>query len=145
MTPIELLLVAVISLLVHEWAHGLTAGLLGDSVTRWTGRTFPNPFVHLHWFGSFLLPALFAAIGVPPVGWGVPLRFAEWFRGPRRLFAIAAGPASNLVLAGACFVLEFQVGAAVNLALAFFNLLPVGNLDGRRLLVEFVRWQRSAS
>jgi len=47
---------------------------------------------------------------------------------------IAAGPAANLVLAGIYGLVGYYPGASVNLGLAFFNLLPVGTLDGGRLL-----------
>ena len=53
----------------------------------------------------------------------------------QELFAAAAGPLVNLVLAYFCCpVPAFQRFAGVNLALAAFNLLPVGELDGGRML-----------
>ena len=53
----------------------------------------------------------------------------------REGLAALAGPAVNAALALLCTALDWGAGfAGVNLALALFNLAPVGRLDGGRLL-----------
>lgn len=130
-----LVLIAIGSLLVHEWAHGFTAAALGDPIPRLLCRHWPDPFAHLHPFGSILLPIALAAFGLPPIGWGRPLPFSAVRLGRRRsLLVLAAGPAANLVLAAVGAVVGWREVVLVNLALAAFNLMPIGSLDGGRLL-----------
>lgn len=130
-----LTLIAIGSLLVHEWAHGLTAVALGDRLPRLLGRHWPDPLAHLHPFGSILLPIALAAFGLPPIGWGRPLPFSAVRLGRRRsLLVLAAGPAANLVLAAVGAVVGWREVVLVNLALCGVNLVPLGTLDGRRIL-----------
>src|SRR5690606_38463056 len=89
---VTLTLIAIGSLLVHEWAHGLTAAALGDPIPRLLCRHWPDPFAHLHPVGSILLPIAMAAFGLPPIGWGRPLPFSAALLGRRRsLLVLAAG------------------------------------------------------
>lgn len=129
------LLIALGSLVVHEWAHGWTAAALGDPLPRLLGRHRPNPFAHLSPVGSLLLPITLAAVGLPPVGWGRPLPFSSARLGRRRsLVVLAAGPAANLFLALVGLLAGWRDLAVVNAVLCGFNLLPLGTLDGRRIL-----------
>lgn len=130
-----LVLIAIGSLLVHEWAHGWTAVRLGDPLPRLLGRHWPDPFAHLAPVGSILLPVTMAVAGLPPVGWGRVMPFSSVRLGCRRsLVVLVAGPAANLLLAGIGAVVGWHGLVHANLALALFNLLPVGTLDGRRIL-----------
>lgn len=130
-----IVLIAIGSLLVHEWAHGWTAVRLGDPLPRLLGRHWPDPFAHLAPVGSFLLPITLAAVGLPPVGWGRPLPFSSARLGRRRsLVVLAAGPAANFFLALVGLLAGWRDLAVVNAVLCGFNLLPLGTLDGRRIL-----------
>ena len=130
-----LVLVAIGSLLMHEWAHGAVAAALGDPIPRLLGRHWPDPFAHLAPVGSLALPIALAVAGLPPVGWGRPLPFSTVRLGRRRsLLVLAAGPAANLVLAVVGAVAGWRDPVVVNLALAGFNMVPLGTLDGRRIV-----------
>ncbi len=50
----------------------------------------------------------------------------------------AAGPAVNLLVMIICRFFKLDEAAVINLGLAAFNLLPVGMLDGGRILSVFV-------
>lgn len=134
---IELIAVVLCSMVIHEWAHASAADLEGDPTPRLLGRLTLNPFAHLDPIGSVVVPiVMFLTLGAA-IGWcrPVPLTPARMRHGRRSLArVIAAGPAMNLALAGVCAIVGYHEGASVNLALAFFNLLPVGTLDGGRLL-----------
>jgi Zn-dependent protease len=144
----------IMSVVIHEVAHGAVAGLLGDPTARLAGRLTLNPLKHLDPIGSVVVPAIMALLpGGLIFGWAKPvpynpfnLRAGQW--GPA--LVAAAGPASNLLLAiffG--LVLRFGLPAGlispaaselvilivfVNLVLMLFNLIPVPPLDGSKIL-----------
>ncbi len=166
-STVILVAVLVVSVVVHEVAHGLVADRLGDSTARMAGRLTLNPLKHNYPFGTLALPFLGALAGVP-FGYAkpVPVRPSR-LRSPRRDLVLVAfaGPLSNLVLgiAGAVvarglvpdapwsfddlsIAAQFAYGTAlVNLLLAVFNALPVPPLDGSRLVEYFLpaRWLRT--
>ena len=66
---------------------------------------------------------------------GAELRLSGALGYRTELAAAMAGPAVNLVLAGwLSHIPGGVVGAGVNLVLGLFNLLPIGRLDGGRIL-----------
>lgn len=84
----------LLSLSVHEAAHGFAAYKLGDDTAKNLGRLTLNPMKHINLFG-FLSMLFFS------VGWANPVPInARNFKNPRKDMAIsaAAGPASNLCL-----------------------------------------------
>jgi len=92
------------ALACHEAAHGFVAYRFGDSTAKDAGRLTLNPFPHMDFFGTLVLPlATWFAPGALPIGgWGkpVPVDYGN-LQNPRRdgLWIALAGPASNFVLA----------------------------------------------
>lgn len=151
------------SLSFHEAAHGYVANLKGDSTAKLAGRVTLNPLPHMDFIGTLLLPIFGMLFGGFLFGWGIPVpvnyrnlknlkKDAMWIA--------AAGPISNLVLAfgfsllirgyfivapalalstGKIYAIE-MIGKALqdvfvlNLALCFFNLIPIEPLDGGKIL-----------
>ncbi len=150
--------VCVLSVVVHECAHGVAALWNGDPTARERGRLTLNPLPHLDPVGSVLLPALLMATHAPVLfGWAkpVPVDHAR-LRHPRRdaVRVALAGPASNLLLAllfaamarllpesgaGLPLRLAAEGGVVWNLALALFNLIPIPPLDGSWVLMHFLK------
>jgi len=146
--------VLVISVIVHEVAHGYIAYRLGDPTARDAKRLTLNPLAHIDLMGSVLLPLFLIIIRSPVLlGWAKPVPFnPRYFRDVRKgvMLVGLAGPASNLVLAGATGIvfrllpLEGIVGyflvqmCAVNVILALFNLIPIPPLDGSRVVIGFL-------
>lgn len=144
----------------HESAHGWVAWKCGDPTARDLGRISLNPLRHIDPVGSVLVPAVLAFSGAPVFGWAKPVPVAlDRTRDPRsaNLLISAAGPISNLILAGlfaiaitmvrqedGSFGVDSMIGAAllwfglfsvlINVVLAVFNLLPIPPLDGSSLL-----------
>lgn len=144
------LLGLLIGLTVHEYSHGWAADRLGDPTARLSGRLTLNPFAHLDPFGTLMI--IFA-----PFGWAKPVPVNPYnLRSPKRdmVTVSLAGPLANLgtaILFGIAFriavAVSIRMGAPlgltlsvlyvitlVNVALAFFNLLPIPPLDGSHIL-----------
>lgn len=89
-------------------------------------------------------------VEVTPAGFGIEL--PDTLLTPKELLMLAlAGPAVNLGLAGLLW-LAMQVKAnylgycfaAVNLGLGIFNLMPLGQLDGRRIAQQLAAMKNCA-
>lgn len=143
------IIILILSIIVHEIAHGLAADKLGDPTARYAGRLTLNPIPHIDPVGSIVLPLITYFSGGFIFGWAKPvpynpynLRHGTW---GEALVALA-GPASNLVIAFVFGLLirlaplsqSFTTIAAlivlVNLSLAIFNLVPIPPLDGSKIL-----------
>jgi Zn-dependent protease len=156
----------VLSVVVHECAHGLVALWNGDTTARDRGRLTLNPLPHVDPVGSLLVPVALILFHAPVLlGWAkpVPIQWAN-LRNPRNdpVKVALAGPASNLLLALAFALLVRVVpeggeaggsawasflgplalmgyaGVVMNCALALFNLIPIPPLDGSWVVMRFL-------
>ncbi|HEY3672967.1 MAG TPA: site-2 protease family protein [Acidimicrobiia bacterium] len=151
----------VVAVILHEISHGVVALWFGDRTAKEAGRITLNPIPHIDPFGSIVLPAMGAIVGLPVLAWAkpVPVNPAR-LRKPRRdmLWVSLAGPTSNFLLmitsalaAKALFdpatvppsfaIVDLPLDvrilftfALVNLYLGLFNLLPIPPLDGSSLI-----------
>ena len=138
------ILVLIMSVVVHEVAHGYMASYLGDDTARYQGRLTLNPLEHLDPVGSFIIPLISFTFGGFIIGWAKPVPYNPYnLRSSRRSEALvaAAGPASNLILA-LIFWLALGPGnffTAINVTLAIFNLIPIPPLDGSKILAAIFK------
>ena len=158
--------IMLLSLSLHETAHGFAAYKLGDPTAKNMGRLTLNPIKHLD-------PIGFLCMILAGFGWAKPVPVnSRNFKKPRRDIALTsiAGPLSNLILAF-IFVIIFRfteeplarmiyssnmiagrfsarlayytyvllyIAIQLNINLAVFNLLPIPPLDGSKLLYMFL-------
>ena len=144
-------LLFVILVAPHEFAHAWVAKQLGDDTPVLQGRVTLNPLQHIDWLGTVILPGVFALMGGGLIGWGRPVLTnpAKLRGGTSGLLQVAlAGPLMNVVLAipfAAATVLLANVnkevaefcfrGTYLTLFLAIFNMMPVPPLDGSKVLL----------
>ena len=149
----------IVAVILHEISHGVVALWFGDRTAKEAGRLTLNPIPHIDPFGSIVLPAMGALLGIPVLAWAKPVPVnPSRMHNPRRdmLFVSLAGPATNFLLMIAAalaaraaytsitpvqFYDELPLGililfsfAVVNLFLGLFNLLPIPPLDGSSLI-----------
>jgi Zn-dependent protease len=145
----------LISLVLHELAHGVVANWLGDPTPKLHGRLTLNPIPHLDVWGSLMLVITFVGSqGSFFFGWAKPVPIGPWhFKDPQRgmMWVGLAGPATNwalaLIAAGVIW-LTYQWSALathvffelflLNVLLGTLNLLPIPPLDGSRVVGGFL-------
>lgn len=154
-TLLSRIIILIVSLSTHEFAHAWTANAFGDDTPRMNGRLTLNPAAHLDMMGSLML----LIVGF---GWARPVPINPYALQRRSSAAVMwvslAGPASNLMLAilaaiplrmglinpmtGSSgllpspysFLLQFIF---INLLLMVFNLIPLAPLDGEKIAGYF--------
>ncbi|MEK6558296.1 MAG: site-2 protease family protein [Candidatus Margulisiibacteriota bacterium] len=100
------LCVLIVSVVLHELAHGWGALAFGDDTAKREGRLTLNPLKHIDLIGSVLVPAMLVLTQVPMLfGWAKPVPIdSEKMRDPRFdiVWVSLAGPLTNglLVLVG---------------------------------------------
>lgn len=144
----------LISITVHEWAHGFVAYKFGDNTPKEQGRLSLNPFRHLDPMGTLML-------FIVGIGWAKPVEInPNNIHGRYKLMLVAfAGPFSNFVMATlfsfviyliitisklkgisletsmpVLFVMLLKILVRINLVLCIFNLIPLPPLDGANIV-----------
>ncbi len=150
------ILIMLIALVLHEFAHSFVAFKCGDYTAKNLGKMTFNPLAHIDIFG--LLSFLFIGFG-----WANPVPINSFnfrnYKLGQRLVSIS-GIITNLILAfifsGFAFfftdslfetnnaMLHFlgyflQLGFYVNISYAIFNMLPIYPLDGFNFIKSFLK------
>jgi Zn-dependent protease len=145
----------IVSLVLHELAHGWVAYRLGDPTAKAHGRLTLNPLKHLDRWGTIMLAVTFLGSGGSFFfGWAKPVPVdPRFFKDGQRGMAWvgAAGPLTNFALvffAAGCIWLTYTWSAfllqsfwmlfVLNVILGTLNLIPIPPLDGSRVLGGFL-------
>lgn len=149
--------IALLSLSVHEAAHGWVSYKLGDPTPRAEGRITLNPLAHLDLMGTILMI-------LTGFGWAKPVSVnPRYYKNVKTGMALTAlaGPLSNFLLAFVSVFLSCVLSlifirtginagvakfingflwqlAETNLSFMVFNLIPIPPLDGFKVAGIFL-------
>jgi Zn-dependent protease len=155
--------ILIMSVVIHEVAHGYAADMLGDPTARFARRLTLNPLPHLDLIGSILVPLLllFSNAGFL-IGWAKPVPYNPYNLRNQRWGTLAvagAGVLTNLAIALLFGLLIRFSGVSaeamlaepfwrlsivivgLNLVLGIFNLIPVSPLDGSKVLFSLLPYR----
>lgn len=149
-------IIIIPSAIIHEYAHGWMAWMLGDPTAKYAGRLSLDPRVHIDKWGTILLPIFLYFISggsfvfayAKPVPYNpYNLKNQKWgpamvgLAGPMANIAtalvfsifirVAGIPASSFIFSIISF---FTLIVYANIVLAIFNLMPIPPLDGSKIL-----------
>jgi len=127
MSIIVIIAILIMSVVIHEVAHGSVANRLGDPTAKYAGRLTLNPIKHLDFIGSFLLPLIMIVLGSGFIlGWAKPVPVNPYnFKDQKygKLKVAIAGPLSNLSI-----VLFFSILA---------RLIPIDSITRSNIVNYF--------
>jgi Zn-dependent protease len=152
----------ILSVTLHEFAHGIVAYWGGDYSIRERGLLTLNPVKYVNPLMTFVLPVLFMAMGgVPLVGAATYVNTSLMRNKLWQSLSAAAGPLMNFVLFVLCVLpLYPRFGwtgpqgtgddwtppqifcgamAVLQLFACFINLIPVPPLDGFNIFRPYLR------
>lgn len=140
----------LISLILHENAHGLAALYMGDTTANDSGRLSLNPFKHLSLLGTL-------SLFIFRFGWAKPVPINPYNFRKRKLgdFLVSiSGILTNFLLAfiflaifdfvilkvdaNPYLVLFVKSMVQYNVLLGVFNLIPLPPLDGSKIIMTFL-------
>lgn len=143
------IVIVVISICLHELAHGIAALSQGDDTPNSSGHITLNPVVHMG------VPSLIF-LCIAGISWGAMPVNPKKFRHPKwgNIIVSAAGPLLNFTLT-VLLVIAIQIitsldldtvvsteflwlAANINARLFLFNLLPIPPLDGFHVFSELL-------
>ncbi len=142
------------SIILHEISHALVSHWLGDDTAKRLGRLSLNPFKHIDWFGTVLLPLMLVITNAGIIfGYAKPVPLNPYnYRSYKRDVGLTAlaGPVTNILIAIVLSLIYHIFTQAyivqiiclnliyMNLFLAFLNLIPIPPLDGSKVLGMFL-------